>query len=71
MFGDVMLGAATGGLAEALGPSVRGGWNFNPFTSPRAFGPKAMQEYARDGLSGAMGTGASMAQSAGRGCGCQ
>jgi RHS repeat-associated protein len=58
--GDIELGAATGGAAEVFGPSVQGGWNFNPFTSPRTLGPKAMQEYARDGISGAMGTGASM-----------
>lgn len=73
MVGDIELGAATGGAAEMLGPSVRGGWNFNPFTSPRTFGPRAMQEYSRDAISGAMGTGASMGNSlAGRkNSGCQ
>lgn len=63
MVGDIELGAATGGFAEMVGPRVRGGWNFNPFRSPRTFGPKAMQEYSRDAISGAMGTGASMVNS--------
>ena len=71
MVGDIELGAATGGFAEMVGPKVRGGWNWNPFLSPRTFGPKAMQEYTRDAISGAMGSGASMANSAARGkCGC-
>lgn len=58
--GDIELGAATGGLADMVGPTVRGGWNWNPFRSARTFGPKAMQEYSRDAISGSVGTEASM-----------
>lgn len=70
MVGDIELGAATGGFPEMVGPSVRGGSNWNPFLSPRTFGPKAMQEYSRDAISGSMGTAASMANSVGSNCDC-
>jgi hypothetical protein len=31
-------------------PAVRGGSNFNPWLSPRVFGPKAAQLYTQEAL---------------------
>jgi RHS repeat-associated protein len=49
-----LFGAAGEEAAEGLLP-VRGGQNFNPFTSPRTFGPKAVQAYTGEGISDALG----------------
>jgi hypothetical protein len=51
---DTAVGGAFGGAAEALGPEVTGGQNFNPFTSPQTFGPKATQAYAQEGIGDAL-----------------
>lgn len=42
---DTIEGGAAGGTGVLLGPTVQGGWNFNPITSPRTWGPKAWQLY--------------------------
>lgn len=68
---EAITHAATAGvigpIAEAIGPEVRGGQNFNPWTSPRTWGPKATQAYTNENTSDAMNTAAHMA---GRDCGC-
>ena len=68
---EALSNAATAGvlgpIAEALGPEVRGGQNFNPWTSPRTWGPKATQAYMNENTNDAMNTAAHMA---GRDCGC-
>jgi hypothetical protein len=72
MAGNTLWGAATGGVAEVIGPVVRGGQNFNPWRSPRTFGPKAMQKYAQDAITDTLGTEQSMVNTKGRGkCGCK
>jgi RHS repeat-associated protein len=52
---DTALGGFFGSAAEAFGPTVRGGSNFNPWTSPRTFGPKAAQAYANEAAADAFG----------------
>ncbi len=52
---DTVAGGLFGGAAEALGPEVIGGQNFNPFTSPNTFGPKATQAYAQEAIGDAFG----------------
>ena len=68
--GDVLINAGTAGilgpLGEAMTPEVRGGWNFNPWTSPRTWGPKATQAYTHAINDGALNTAAHL----GRSCGC-
>ena len=64
---NAVTGAATGGIAHWAVPNGPGGWNFNKWTSPRTFGPKAMQEYAREALSDGANTAI---HTAGRNCGC-
>jgi RHS repeat-associated protein len=54
---DTVVGGAFGVAAEALGPEVNGGQNFNPFTSPNTFGPKATQAYAQEAIGDAFGAG--------------
>ena len=55
---DTVVGGAFGVVGEDFAEGafpVRGGQNFNPFTSPRTFGPKAVQAYAGEGASDALG----------------
>jgi RHS repeat-associated protein len=47
---NALVGGVLGPVSEALGPEVRGGSNFNPWFSPRTFGPKATQAYAREAI---------------------
>ena len=61
-----IIGGVGAGAAEALLP-VRGGSNFNPLTSPRTFGPKAVQFYAGEVNSHALELG----KESGSDCGCK
>jgi uncharacterized protein RhaS with RHS repeats len=45
---DTAIGGAFGGLASRLVPRVQGGWNFNPWRSPRTWGAKATQLYSQE-----------------------
>ena len=45
---DTGLGAIAGRVASGLTGPVRGGWNFNPWTSPRTWGAKALQLYQKE-----------------------
>jgi RHS repeat-associated protein len=65
--GNAVQGAAFGGFADGLVPNGPGGWNFNKWTSPRTFGPKAMDEYAKEGISDGTNTATNLA---GRNCSC-
>src|SRR5213594_1309567 len=42
---DVTFAALTAGIGDKLLLATRGGWNFNRWTSPQTFGPKALREY--------------------------
>jgi RHS repeat-associated protein len=53
-FWDTGFGAVGGRVATGLVGPVRGGWNFNPWTSPRAWGPKAMQLYQNEAVAHAV-----------------
>jgi RHS repeat-associated protein len=64
---NAVTAAVIGPIAEAIGPEVRGGQNFNPWTSPRTWGPKATQAYTNEFNNDAMNTAAHMA---GRSCSC-
>jgi hypothetical protein len=73
---DVGAGAITGGVLEGLVPKVRGGSNFDPFTSPRGFGPQAVRQYKLAGLGGAVDLGKDAVSPGngngnGNGCGCK
>ena len=52
---DATEGGVLGGAAVGLGPSVQGGQNFNPLTSTRTFGPRAMQAYDQSLIAGGLG----------------
>jgi hypothetical protein len=47
-------GAAAGAAGVALGPTVPGGWNFDPFRSPATWGSKAWQLYWQSAISAAI-----------------
>jgi len=70
---NMIVGGALGVAAGALGPTVRGGSNFNPLTSPRVLGAKAAQLYTREAIGQGLGLEKELAKAArGRGsCGCQ
>jgi hypothetical protein len=67
---------AGGEIADSVLP-VRGGENFNPFTSVRTLGPKAAQLYGETGASGVLGvagdigTDAALAKLSGRKDSCE
>lgn len=65
------LGGLAGGVAEDLIPNGPGR-SANPWRSPRTFGPKALQHYARDIAGAGVGTavGAGVSNVAGTNCGC-
>ena len=65
---DTATGAAFGGIAADAVPTVRGGWNFNPWTSPRTFGPKALQLYGQETVGHVLDMSKN---SSGKHCGCQ
>ena len=48
------VGILTGGAAAWAGPTVQGGWNFNPRTSPATWGPKAQQLYVTTLIGGTL-----------------
>ena len=62
---DTVTGAAFGAVASWLGPVVRGGQNFDPFTSPRTFGPRAGQAYANEANGDLMGADRDLAKDLG------
>lgn len=64
---DTAAGGAFGVVAEAVGPEVVGGQNFNPFTSARTFGPKATQAYANEATGDALGAAKDLAGGEGGG----
>ncbi|HEV2990987.1 MAG TPA: RHS repeat-associated core domain-containing protein [Candidatus Angelobacter sp.] len=51
---NAAIGALSGGLADRYGPVVRGGSNFQPFSSPRFWGPRAQQAYRNENASDAL-----------------
>lgn len=53
-------GALLGAAGVALGPVVQGGQNFNALTSPRTFGPRAIQAYDQAAISGGLGLAVSL-----------
>ncbi len=65
---DAAMGAGMGMAGEFLTPAVRGGWNFNPFKSPRTYGPKAMQQYTDSGIENSLNLGYEAGKLAGKGC---
>jgi len=65
---DAAAGAVFGGFAAEVVPAVRGGWNFNPWTSPRTFGPRALQLYGQETIGHALDM---LKGSNGKSCGCQ
>jgi RHS repeat-associated protein len=71
-----LTGMAGGEIADSVLP-VRGGENFNPFTSVRTLGPKAAQLYGETGASGVLGvagdigTDAALAKLSGRKDSCE
>jgi RHS repeat-associated protein len=68
---DLGAGAITGGVTDGLLPKVQGGSNFEPFTSPRGFGPQAIRNYKSQAVGSMVDLGKD-ATNAGNGnsCGC-
>jgi hypothetical protein len=48
---NAAVAVVTAGIARGVTPAVRGGSNFNPFTTERMFGPKATQLYSEEAIS--------------------
>ncbi|HME72643.1 MAG TPA: RHS repeat-associated core domain-containing protein [Myxococcota bacterium] len=67
---DTAWGAALGPVAEELTPAVRGGWNFNPFTSTRTFGSKALQLYTGEAISQTLDASKDLPDTSEEKCGC-
>jgi hypothetical protein len=65
---DTSLGAGIGGVASRVVPVVRGGWNFNPWSSPSTWGPKARQLYQQEAVGHALDQAK---ESGANDCGCQ
>jgi hypothetical protein len=64
---DTVTGAAVGWIAGGVVSKVSGGWNFNPWTSPRTWGPKALQLYKQEAVAHTL----DVAKDAHNGCGCK